>query len=68
MVSDEGSQSEVQIQGVPATGTIVDSGADITIIGAELFKKVASVTRRISRNQTRYLRTTTRSLSLLMGA
>ena len=32
----------MDIQGVPATGAI-DSGADITIMGAELFKKVASV-------------------------
>ena len=32
----------MDIQGVPATG-VIDSGADITIMGAELFKKVASV-------------------------
>lgn len=32
------------IQGVLAYG-IVDSGADITIIGGELFKKVAAVAR-----------------------
>ena len=33
--------SEVQVQGVPAEG-IVDSGADITIMGAELFKREAA--------------------------
>ena len=32
----------VDVQGVPPAG-IIDSGADITIMGAELFKKVASV-------------------------
>ena len=30
----------VQIQGVPAVG-VLDSGSDLTIIGAELFTKVA---------------------------
>ena len=46
-VNDEGSQTvcaKVQIAGVPAYG-IIDSGADITILGGELFKKVAAVAR-----------------------
>ena len=46
-VDDKGSSPQcarVLIQGVPADG-IVDSGAEITIMGAELFKKVASVCR-----------------------
>ena len=30
----------VQVQGVPAVG-VIDSGSDITIMGAELFAKVA---------------------------
>ena len=34
----------VNIQGVPAYG-IVDSGANITILGSELFKKVATVAK-----------------------
>ena len=34
----------IEIQGVPAEG-VIDSGADITIIGGELFKKVATVAR-----------------------
>ena len=34
----------VQVQGVPAYG-LIDSGADITIIGGTLFKKVATVAR-----------------------
>ena len=46
-IQDKGSKLRevlVDIQGVPATG-VIDSGADITIMGAELFKKVASVAR-----------------------
>ena len=46
-VKDGGShpqQVRVEIQGVPAEGEI-DSGADITIIGGELFKKLATVAR-----------------------
>ena len=35
-------RASVDIQGVPALG-VIDSGADITIIGGELFRKVASV-------------------------
>ena len=46
-ITDKGSQSHcahVQIQGVPVCG-IIDSGADITIIGGSLFKRVATVAR-----------------------
>jgi hypothetical protein len=46
-VEDKGSHpmcARVSIQGVPAYG-IVDSGADITILGSELFKKVAAVAK-----------------------
>ena len=46
-VNDEGSQTvcaKVEIAGVPAYG-IIDSGADITILGGKLFKKVAAVAR-----------------------
>lgn len=44
-VHDKGSAShcvKVQLQGVPVYG-IIDSGADISIIGGDLFRKVASV-------------------------
>ena len=46
-ISDKGSESQcvrVLIQGVPSVG-LVDTAADITIIGGDLFKKVASVAR-----------------------
>ena len=46
-LEDKGSHpmcARVCIQGVPAY-SIVDTGADITIIGGELFKKVAAVAR-----------------------
>ena len=46
-IQDKGSiprEVLVDVQGVPATG-VIDSGADITIMGAELFKQVASVAR-----------------------
>ena len=46
-VDDKGShprRAPVEIQGVPALG-LVDSGADITIIGPDLFKKVAATAR-----------------------
>ena len=46
-VQDKGSHSmcaHVEVQGVPAYG-IIDSGADITIIGGSLFKKVATVAK-----------------------
>ena len=43
-VEDKGSKPQkrlVDIQGVPAEG-VIDSGADITIMGADLFKRVAA--------------------------
>ena len=46
-VEDKGSEpkcAKVEIQGVPAYG-VVDSGADITIIGGELFKRVAAAAK-----------------------
>ena len=46
-VPDQGSSAKgavVQIQGVPAVG-VIDSGSDITIMGAELFAKVAPTAR-----------------------
>ena len=46
-VPDKGSVTQcvkVYVQGVPAYG-LVDSGADISIIGGSLFKKVATVAR-----------------------
>ena len=46
-VSDQGSHSKclkVQVQGEPAYG-IIDSGADLTIMGGKLFKKVAAAAR-----------------------
>ena len=46
-LTNEGSQPQcvkLQIQGVPAYG-LIDSGADITIMGGILFKKVAAVAR-----------------------
>lgn len=44
-VEDKGSKPQrahVNVQGVPAEG-LIDSGVDITIMGADLFKKVAAV-------------------------
>ena len=44
-IEDQGSRLrkvKVEIAGVPAVG-LVDTGADITIMGSELFKKVAAV-------------------------
>ena len=46
-MKDRGSKprlASVQVQGVPTQG-VVDTGADISIIGAELFKRVATVAR-----------------------
>lgn len=46
-VTDRGSvphRAKVLIQGVPAHG-VIDTGADITIMGGELFKMVASVNK-----------------------
>ena len=42
-IQDKGSSAKdvvVQVQGVPGVG-VIDSGSDITIMGAELFAKVA---------------------------
>ena len=44
-VEDKGSQPQkasVSVQGMPVEG-VIDSGADITIMGADLFKKVAAI-------------------------
>ena len=46
-IADQGSEAHsirVEIQGVPARG-IIDTAADITIMGGKLFKDVASVAR-----------------------
>ena len=46
-ISDRGSKpqhAKVQVQGVPAEG-VIDSGADITIIGGDLFRRVAAVAK-----------------------
>ena len=46
-VTDQGSEprhAKVEVQGVPARG-VIDSGADITIIGGGLFKRVAAVAK-----------------------
>ena len=46
-VTDNGSITQcvkVHLQGVPAYG-LIDSGADITIVGGNLFKKVATIAR-----------------------
>ena len=46
-VSDKGSRPQyvnIQVQGVPTTG-VIDTGADITIMGGNLFKKVAAAAR-----------------------
>ena len=51
-VTDHGSVTQcvkVLIQGVPAYG-LIDSGADITIIGGSLFKKVVAVARLKKKN------------------
>ena len=51
-VQDEGSKprcARVLVQGVPAYG-IVDTAADITIIGGNLFRKVASVAHLKKKN------------------
>ena len=47
MICDKGSQiqcAQVFVQGVTAEG-LIDSGAEITKMGSELFKKVATVNR-----------------------
>ena len=47
-VSDKGSESpcaRVQVQGVPVYGLIDTRGANITIIGGDLFRRVATIAR-----------------------
>ena len=51
-VTDEGSQSQlarVIVQGVPADG-VIDTGAGITIMGQDLFAKVAAAARLCKKN------------------
>ena len=51
-MEDKGSHSmcvRVQVEGVPVYG-LIDTGADITIIGGNLFKKVAAVARLKKKN------------------
>ena len=51
-VMDQGSQSQharVIVQGVPSDG-VIDTGADITIIGQELFARVAAAARLRKKN------------------
>ena len=43
-VHDEGGKSLVEIVRVPAYG-IMDTGSDITVMGPELFKKMAMVSK-----------------------
>ena len=46
-VQDKGSQphcAKLNVQGVPVDG-VVDSGADITTMGGDLFKRVATVAK-----------------------
>ena len=70
-MDDKGSSPQcarVLVQGVPADG-IVDSGAEITIMGAELFKRVASVVdseRETLRNPTGFHVRMTKKCFLLM--
>ena len=51
-MTDQGSQSQharVIVQGVPADG-VIDTGADITIMGQELFARVAAAARLRKKN------------------
>ena len=46
-VADRGSKqqyADVQIEGVPARG-VIDTGSDITVMGGELFRHVATIAR-----------------------
>ena len=64
-ITDKGSIPQcvcVQVQGVPAYG-LIDSGADITIMGGVLFKKVATIARLHKRDFTRCHAPTTSALS-----
>ena len=56
MVTDKGSRAQHARVGVPAS-RVIDTEADITIIGDELFAWVAAAARRVrktSANQTRH--------------
>ena len=47
IITDEGSRpqlAQIMVQGVPAVG-VIDTGADITIMGKELFARVAAASR-----------------------
>ena len=72
LVNDKGSwlqNANIQVQGVPARG-IVDSGADISIMGGELLKKVAAVAnlwKRELRKADKVPRTLTRGPFHSMG-
>ena len=51
-ITDQGSNpqhAKVDLQGVPAVG-VIDSGADITIVGGDLFKRVAAAARLKKKN------------------
>ena len=64
-VPDKGSQvkcARVSVQGIPAYG-IIDSGADITIIGGSLFKRVAAAAK-LQKSSSKKL---TRRLTTTMG-
>ena len=63
-IQDSGSIAKgvvVQVQGVPAVG-IIDSGSDLTIMGAELFAKVA-VTAHLHKQD--FIRKQTKSPGLM---
>ena len=51
-VNDQGSRRQyvnIEVQCVPTSG-VVDTGADITIMGGELFKKIAKAAKLKKRN------------------
>ena len=57
-ITDGGNKSQcakVVVGGVPLLG-VVDSGADITIMGSTAFKQVAKLRKRDLRHLTKYLR------------
>ena len=71
-MTDKGSRkwyAEVQLEGVSALG-IIDSGSDITIVGGDLFRHIATVAklRKASyRNLTRFPEPMTGGHSHWMG-
>ena len=73
MVTDKGSRAQharVSISGVPAN-RVIDTGADITIIGDELFAWVAAAAhcvRKTSANQTRHHARMSKNRFILMVA